>query len=61
LAALGLGLAVIGEDKVDWPAVFGFCETQGKTEWYVLEHESAKQPLDAARRSFEALRKFGKV
>ncbi len=53
--------AVIGEDKVDWKAVFAFCESEGQTQWYVVEHESAKDPLDAVKRSFEALKKFGKV
>ena len=53
--------AVIGEDKVDWKAVFAFCETKGKTEWYVVEHESGKDPLEAVKRSFEALKKLGKV
>lgn len=53
--------AVIGEDKIDWPAVFAFCESKGKTQWYVLEHESGKDPLDAVRRSYEALKKMGKV
>ena len=53
--------AVIGEDKVNWPEVFAFCETKGGTEWYVLEHESSSDPLNAVTRSFEALRKLGKV
>lgn len=53
--------AVIGEDKVKWPEVFAFCENLGKTDWYVLEHESARDPLAAVRRSFEALRTMGKV
>jgi sugar phosphate isomerase/epimerase len=53
--------AVIGEDKVNWKEVFEFCEGPGKTEWYVLEHETSKDPLDAVKRSFEALRKLGKV
>jgi sugar phosphate isomerase/epimerase len=53
--------AVIGEDKVNWVEVFAFCEGKGKTQWYVLEHESGKDPLDAVRRSFEALKKLGKV
>jgi sugar phosphate isomerase/epimerase len=53
--------AVIGEDKIDWPSVFAFCETKGKTQWCVLEHESGKDPLDAVRRSYEALKKMGKV
>jgi sugar phosphate isomerase/epimerase len=53
--------AVIGEDKVNWAEVFAFCEGPGKTQWYVLEHESGKDPLEAVRRSFEALKKMGKV
>ena len=53
--------AVIGEDKVDWPAVFAFCEGQGRTEWYVVEHETGKNPLDAVTRNFQALKKMGKV
>jgi sugar phosphate isomerase/epimerase len=53
--------AVIGEDKVDWKEVFAFCEGKGKTQWYVVEHESGKDPLDAVKRCFEALRKLGKV
>jgi sugar phosphate isomerase/epimerase len=53
--------AVIGEDKVAWKEVFAFCEGKGKTEWYVVEHESGKDPLDAVKRSYEALRNLGKV
>ena len=53
--------AVIGEDKIDWKEVFAFCETKGKTDWYVVEHETSKDPLDAVKRSFEALKKRGKV
>jgi sugar phosphate isomerase/epimerase len=53
--------SVIGEDKIDWKGVFAFCEGKGKTQWYVVEHESSKDPLDAVRRSFEALKKMGKV
>ncbi len=53
--------AVIGEDKVNWKEVFAFCEGPGKTEWYVVEHESGSDPLNAIKRSFEALRKLGKV
>lgn len=53
--------AVIGEDKIKWPQVFAWCESKGGTQWYVLEHESSKDPLDAVKRSFEALKKMGKV
>ena len=53
--------AVIGEDKVNWTEVFALCETKGNTQWYVVEHESGKDPLDAVRRCYEALKKMGKV
>ena len=53
--------AAIGEDKVAWKEVFAFCESQGATEWYVVEHETSKDPLDAVKRNFEALKKMGKV
>jgi sugar phosphate isomerase/epimerase len=53
--------AVVGEGDIDWPAVFAFCEGAGRTEWYVVEHETSKNPLDAVKRSFEALKKLGKV
>jgi sugar phosphate isomerase/epimerase len=53
--------AVIGEDKINWPAIFEYCESRGGTQWYVLEHETSKDPLGAVKRSYEALKKFGKV
>ena len=53
--------AVIGEDKVEWKEVFAFCESKGNTQWYVVEHESGKDPLDAVRRCFAALKQMGKV
>jgi sugar phosphate isomerase/epimerase len=53
--------AVIGEDKVDWKGVFAFCETKGGTEWYVVEHESSKDPIDAVKRCYSALQAMGKV
>jgi sugar phosphate isomerase/epimerase len=53
--------AVIGEDKVNWKEVFAFCEGPGKTDWYVLEHETSKDPLGTVKRSYDALKKMGKV
>jgi sugar phosphate isomerase/epimerase len=53
--------AVIGEDKLNWPEIFAWCETQGGTQWYVLEHESLTDPLNAVKRSFEAFRKMGRA
>jgi len=52
---------IIGEGDVDWAAVFAFCEDKGKTEWYIVEHETSKNPLDAVKRNFEALKKLGKA
>jgi sugar phosphate isomerase/epimerase len=53
--------AVIGEDKVDWKDVFKFCEGRGGTQWYVVEHETSKDPIDAVRRNYAALKRMGKV
>lgn len=53
--------AIIGEDKIDWPGVFAWCESRGGTQWYVVEHESSKQPLDTVARTFAVLKKLGKV
>lgn len=53
--------AAIGEDKVDWKGVFAFCESEGRTEWNIVEHETSKDPLDAVKRNFQALKKMGKV
>lgn len=53
--------AVYGEDKVDWPAVFAWCESRGGTQVYVVEHESSKEPLATVARCYAALKKMGKV
>lgn len=53
--------AAIGEDKVNWKDVFAFCEGDGKSEWYIVEHETSKDPVDAVERNFEALKAMGKA
>ena len=53
--------AVFGEDKVDWKGVFEFCEGKGGTQWYVVEHETSKDPIDAIRRAYAALKQMNKV
>lgn len=52
---------MIGDDTVPWEKVFEFCETAGKTEWYIVEYESDKYPaLEAVDMCLKALRKMGK-
>lgn len=53
--------AVIGEDAIDWRDIFAWCETEGGTRWYVMEHETSRDPLGTMRRTFAAMRAFGKV
>jgi len=53
--------AVIGEDKLDWQGIFEVCESKGGTQWYVVEHETSKDPIDAVKRSYDALKKLNKV
>jgi sugar phosphate isomerase/epimerase len=53
--------AVIGEGEVDWNKVFGFCESTGKTRWYIVEQEAyAGEPLDSVKKCVENLKKMGK-
>ena len=52
--------APIGEGKVPWKDVFEVCETIGGTEWYIVEHESSKNPMDSVKQCLENLRKMGK-
>ncbi|HOW64123.1 MAG TPA: TIM barrel protein [Candidatus Paceibacterota bacterium] len=53
--------AVIGEGKVDFPAVFDLCEKNGVTEWYIVEHEREGNALENVRRCYQGLKKMGKV
>ena len=53
--------AVIPEGDINWKEVFAFCEGKGKIEWFVVEHETSKDPLDAVKRTFESLKNLGKV
>lgn len=52
---------LIGADEVPWQEVFAFCETAGKTEWYIVEYESdAYPPLEAVERCLQALKAMGR-
>ncbi len=53
--------ALIGEGDVNWPEIFGLCETIGGTEWYIVEQESyAYPPLECVDRCLQNLRAMGK-
>ncbi len=53
--------AILGQDSVDWPAVYAACKSVGGTEWVVLEQETypdGRSPMDCTRDSFEALKRI---
>ena len=51
--------ALIGEDDINWTAFFALCKAVGKTEWYIVEHESyAYPPLECVDRCLKNLRKM---
>jgi sugar phosphate isomerase/epimerase len=53
--------AYVGEGDVAWREVFGFLETRGGTEWYIVEYEVEGMPaLDSIRHCLQNLRKMGK-
>jgi sugar phosphate isomerase/epimerase len=53
--------AVIGEGKIDFPAVFDICEKNGVTQWYVVEHEREGDAIENVRRCYASMKKLGKV
>ncbi len=57
------GHAIIGEGEVPWPRVFDACETVGRTEWYVVEHENDPRmtSMEAVELCFQALQRMGKA
>lgn len=53
--------ALIGDGEVNWPEIFGLCETIGNTEWYIVEQESgAFPPMECVDRCLQNLKKMGK-
>lgn len=56
----GMG-TMIGEDDTPWERIFELCESQGGTEWYIVEYESDMYPsLEAVDRCLKALKGMGK-
>lgn len=53
--------ALIGEGDVNWPEIFNLCETDGGTQWYIVEQESyAYPPLECVDKCLQNLRAMGK-
>jgi sugar phosphate isomerase/epimerase len=51
--------AILGQDSVDWPAVYQACASVGGTEWIVVEQElypDGKTAMQCTRESLEGLR-----
>ena len=54
--------AIIGDDELPWEKIFEFCETIGRTQWFIVEYESdAYPPLVSIEKCLEALRRRGKA
>ena len=53
--------AILGQDSVDWRAVYEACASAGGTEWIVVEQETypdGKTPMDCTRESLAGLKKL---
>lgn len=48
-----------GSDGHDWSALLDWCETEGRTEWAVLEYEEPDDPIVNIRRSAEFFAALG--
>jgi len=51
--------AILGQDSVDWRAVYAACASVGGTEWIVVEQETypdGKPAMDCTRESFAGLK-----
>lgn len=51
--------AILGQDSVDWAAVYAACVSTGGTEWIVLEQETypdGKTPMECTRESLAGLK-----
>ena len=52
--------ALLGEDSVDWAAVYAACVSVGGTEWIIVEQETypdGRSPMDCTRQSLAGFRK----
>jgi sugar phosphate isomerase/epimerase len=52
---------ILGQDSVDWPAVYAACQSVGGTDWVVVEQElypDNRPPMDCTRESLAGLKKI---
>jgi sugar phosphate isomerase/epimerase len=49
---------LVGEDELNWPAIFKACETVGGTEWYIVEYDGGS--MEKAEKTMQTLKKWGK-
>ncbi len=53
--------AILGQDSVDWPAVYAACCDVGGTEWVIIEQESypdEKSPMECTQMSLAGMKKI---
>ena len=53
--------AILGQDSVDWMAVYAACRNVGGTEWIIVEQETypdGKPPMECTRLSLAGLRRI---
>lgn len=54
-------LPILGQDSVNWPAVYAACASVGGTEWIVMEQETypdGKTAMESTRESLAGLKKM---
>ena len=52
--------AAIGEGTIDWKTLLETYESVGGTEWYIVEHETGKVPLESVKTCLDNLHKMGR-
>jgi len=52
--------APVGEGRVDWKPLFEAYESVGGTEWYIIEHETSKNPMETVKACLDNMHKMGK-
>ena len=53
--------APVGEGTIDWKKYIEAYETVGGTEWYIIEHETGKVPLESVKACLENFKKLARA